>query len=265
MKRQRDDIMSAKKNKSKNAPAVGKPAAGSNNKREKKELNKKAEQKNVADKRDKKKISAATSKKTNAVSKAKPQRKSLKESFKSFKEKYNIGKIALAIAAVLLVVAGAAVLVVSLFSHGVKVSDSVKNAEFKGRLEPDTVAYATDISSSQQKKLAKAVKSKGSHRFDFFVNEEVVLSEPTDSALLEFGSVSSNDCILIAFLLDESGKTLYRSLGVEPGEEIKSVRLFEEMPYGTHKLTLVVNGYNAESYEKIGTKTAEIQIKIGVD
>ena len=56
MKRQRDDIMSAKKNKSKNAPAVGKPAAGSNNKREKKELNKKAEQKNVADKRDKKKI-----------------------------------------------------------------------------------------------------------------------------------------------------------------------------------------------------------------
>ena len=45
MKRQRDDIMSAKKNKSKNAPAVGKPAAGSNNKREKKELNKKAEQK----------------------------------------------------------------------------------------------------------------------------------------------------------------------------------------------------------------------------
>ena len=109
------------------------------------------------------------------------------------------------------------------------------------------------------------MKSKGSHRFGFFVNEEVVLSEPTDSALLEFGSVSSNDCILIAFLLDESGKTLYRSLGVEPGEEIKSVRLFEEMPYGTHKLTLVVNGYNAESYEKIGTKTAEIQIKIGVD
>ena len=43
--------MSAKKNKSKNAPAVGKPAAGSNNKREKKELNKKAEQKNVADKK----------------------------------------------------------------------------------------------------------------------------------------------------------------------------------------------------------------------
>lgn len=257
--------MSAKKNKLKNAPAVGKPAAGSNNKREKKEPNKKAGQKNASVKKDKKIHPARVQKEISSEPKPKQQRKSFKKSFRIFKEKYNIGKIALAISAALLVIAGAAVLIVSLFSHSVKVPDSVKNAEFKGRLEPDTVACSSDISSSQQKKLAKAVAAKGSHRFDFFVNEEVILNEPTDPTLIEFGSVSANECVLVAFLLDESGKIVYRSLGVEPGEEIKSVRLFEELPYGTHKMTLVVNGYDADTYEKIGMKTAEIQIKIGVD
>lgn len=253
--------MSNKKNKTENAPAVGKPAAGSNNKREKKEPIKKVKPQNDASKKQKSKVAKGV----NAGHEQNCKLRPLKDSFKSFKEKYNIGKIVVAVVAALAVAAGVTAIVISAFSHSVKMPDSVKNAEFKGRLEPDTVAHESDISLEQQKKLAKAVNSNGSHRFDFFVNEEVALSEPNDPALLEFGSVKSNECVLVVFLIDESGETVYRSLGIEPGEEIKSANLFSELSYGTHKLTLVVNGYDAESYEKIGTKTAEIQIKIGVD
>ncbi len=209
----------SKKNKREKKPAVGSPAAGSNNKRDKKQ--------------------------------------SLEDKIKA-KKKVVIG-IAVAVAVALAAVVAFAFPLIS-------VSGEIRNADFKGRLEPESVAVKSSFSLSQQQKLAKSVKSRGSiNAFDFYVNEEITIDEHTDPALLELGSVESNECILIAFLLDEKGETLYRSLGIEPGEEIRSVKFFDSVSYGTHDATLVVNGYDAETYKKVGTQTVKIQLKIGVD
>lgn len=209
----------SKKNKKRSEPAVGVPAAGSNNKREK--LN-------------------------------------------SFKQKLKNKKVFIAVS-----VFAAAVLIcvtVMFFCGSVNIPDEVRNAQFKGRLEADSVAIESVLSDSQQKKLSKAVKAKGNvGTFDFYVNEEISIDEQTDPALLEFGSVSSNDCVLLAFLIDENGEIIYRSLGVEAGKEIRSVRLFDSVAYGTRNATLVVNGYDTETYEKIGTQSVKICLKIGVD
>ena len=67
------------------------------------------------------------------------------------------------------------------------------------------------------------------------------------------------------FILDENDNIIYRSLGVKPGCEVRSVSFFDELPYGTHKAKIVVNGYDEKTNKKVGTQCAEIKIKIGVD
>ena len=194
--------------------------------------------------------------------KAKKRRK--KMSFKEFAKKYDIGKIAVALLLTLAIVAGIVYLIVSLFTSGVKIPDEIKNAEYKGRIESSSVAIETDISAEQQKTLSKSVSVKGNKSaFKFYTNKEIVMEDYSDPALIEFGSVSSNDCVLLAFLIDENGKLLYRSLGVEPGKKIGSVSLFDSVPYGKHKLTLIVNGYDPETYEKKGTQTTSVNLTIG--
>ncbi|MBQ8228293.1 MAG: hypothetical protein IJZ88_04695 [Clostridia bacterium] len=187
-----------------------------------------------------------------------------RDKIKSLKENLNKKKAILAVVLVLAVVA----VTVVVFSFGsiVGLPSAVKDADFKGRLEPDSVAIDSSISQSQQKTLAKSVNAKGNvGAFDFYVNEELIIEEHTDPVLLELGNVGTNDCVLVAFLLDENNEIIYRSLGLEPGKEIRSVKLFDSVPYGIQKATLVVNGYDSESYEKIGTQTVKINLKIGVD
>lgn len=281
--------MSAKKNKSKKKPAMGSPVAGSNNKRDKNVKtgkNNNQQQRPVQSKKpgaehQKPKPQAdadvrkGTGKSNNPASNkkeaihnnknisSKPKKK--KSSFKRFAQKYNIGKIVIAALLAIGIISFAVYLVISLFTPKVTIPDDIKNAEYKGRLEPSTVAVQMkDISSQQQKKLADAVKVKGDKSaFSFFVNDKIILDDYKDPALIEFGSVDTNKCVLLAFLIDENGRQVYRSLGVEPGKQISSVTLFDEVPYGNHKMTFIVNGYDPDTKEKIGTQTTEINLTIG--
>ncbi len=208
--------MSKNKNKQKDKPAVGSPAAGSNNKREK-------------------------SKFTDIL-----------------KSKKVIIPLVIAVVAV-------AVLCVFLFGN-VSVPSEVRNAEYKGRLEPESVAVKTSLSLSRQEKLSAGVNATGDvAAFDFYVNDKISISHHNDPVLLEFGSVETNDCVLLAFLVDENGEIIYRSLGVEPGEEIRSVSLYDSVEYGSREATLVVNGYDKNSYKKTGTQSVKIQMEIGAD
>lgn len=286
--------MSAKKNKSKKKPAMGSPVAGSNNKRAKNtpngknnnkkhppqqaknqgNANKKQPQQGPAQKKNQDAVKkpaqqGVVQKKPQDVNK--PERERIKKpkakkkfSFKRFSQKYNVGKILVALLLAIGIVAGAVYLVVSLFTAKVVIPEEIKTAEYKGRLEPSSTAIEMDISSQQQDILSDSVRVKGDRSaFKFFVNKEIIMDDYSDPALLEFGSVDTNECILLAFLVDENGKLIYRSLGVEPGEKISSVSLFEEVPYGKHKMAFIVNGYDPDTKKLIGTQTADINLIIG--
>lgn len=288
--------MGGKKNKKAKKPAVGNPAAGSNNKRDKNAVHKssakdknkeqakkkaapqkksaeKKSQKTVAEKKvqniEQPKKKREKSKKSVNINKEKkkvPKKStSVKEELEDFKKNYNIGRIAAAAAVLAAVAAGLIILIVTLCSSRFVVPDYVKNAEFKGRTEPESIAFRMDISENQQKALAKATKVKGNRRaFDFFVNDSVVMNEYDDPALIEFGSVSSNECVLMFFMFDENGNEIYRSLGVEPGRQIRSVTFFDELSYGTHDATVVVLGYDRKTHGKVGMQTTQIKLEIGV-
>lgn len=297
--------MSAKKNKKTKKPAVGKPAAGSNNKREKS-----SSQHNENDNRKKNNSGKPVQKsKTKAVNSSKnstgknskkaisekgkaPQKKPEKNiaskkknrkeetviqkiieseqntaaSIENFKKNYNMLKVGVALGLAAVLIAGAVVLVVSLCRGNVSLPDYVKDVEYKGRTEPESIAFRMNMSDNQQNALAKATKSKGDRRaFDFFVNDNIVMNEYDEPALIEFGSVDSNDCVLIFLMFDENGNEIYRSLGVEPGRQVKSITFFDELSYGSHEITLAVMGYDAKTYETVGMQTAKINLEIGVD
>ncbi|MBQ8784208.1 MAG: hypothetical protein IJZ57_10620 [Clostridia bacterium] len=242
----------SKKNKAKVAPAVGSPAAGSNNKRENSKQKKQVNQ-------------PKPTKQTAKPAKEKPEKKKAVKPEK-VKAKKQISKKAVLISAIAVAVIAVIALVTAIVLSNPALPESVKNAEFKGRLEPDSVAARSSLSASQQAKLAKSVNAKGNTgAFDFYVNEQISVDEHTDPALIEFGSEESNDCILVAFLLDENGEVIYRSLGVEPGEEIRSVVLFDSVSYGSQTATLAVVGYDKKTYDKVGMQTVKIDLKIGVD
>ena len=293
--------MSSKKNKSKNKPAVGSPAAGSNNTKKKsaqkqpekqskikpsaaekqkekpkkkkhsapdKQREKQKEQESLATEKSREKKKKQKKQKLPTAEKQgeKQKKPGFIESFKLFSQKYNLFKIAAAAVIAIALLSAVIIFAVNLLSVKIGIPDEVANAEFKGRLEPETVAVSSSVSPQQQKKLAKALKSKGNNSaFDFYVNDEIIIDEYDDPALLEFGSVSENDCVLMFFILDEENNIIYRSLGVKPGCEVRSVSFFDELPYGTNKAKIVVNGYDAETNKKVGTQCAEIKIKIGVD
>ena len=231
-------------------------------KQKEKQKSKKLSETEKQSKRQKKQKTSAPEKQQNDTQK----QHSFIESFKRFSEKYNVFKIAVAAVLAIALLSAAVIFAVNLLSVKIGIPDEVANAEFKGRLEPETAAVSSSLSPQQQKKLAKAVKVNGNKSaFDFYVNDEIVIDEYDDPALLEFGSVSENDCILMFFILDENDNIIYRSLGIKPGCEVRSVSFFDEMPYGTHKAKIVVNGYDAKTDKKVGTQCAEIKIKIGVD
>lgn len=257
----------SKKKKSKAKPAVGSPAAGKNNKRE-----------NSKPKNQPKQPEPATKAETKAQKKTAPQKPELPKQVeakpvepipakaKEPKQKKKLSSKAKKIIVATGLASAAVALTVFFVAGNPSVPGDIRNADFKGRLEPDSVAVQSVLSPSQQSKLAKTVKAKGfTGAFDFYVNDEIVIEEHTDPALLELGSVNTNECVITAFLLDENNEVIYRSLGIEPGEEIRSVRLYDSVSYGTQQATLVVNGYDAETYKKIGTQTVKIQLKIGVD
>lgn len=262
--------MANKKNKKAKKPAVGKPAAGSNNKRAKKaspmggRLQLKNEKtKQVSAKKQNEPVSEKVKKPSYGFSK-------LNQKFKAFlihcKEKYSVKKALLLMAIMVAVVAGIIILIACFADNNYQVPDYVKTADYKGRVESEAVAFDMDISENQQEALTKATKSKGDKRkFDFFVNDTIVMNEYDDPALIEFGSADSNDCVLVFYIIDENGQELYRSLGIEPGRQIRSISFFDEIPYGTQDVTIAVLGYDAKTFKKVGMQTAQIKLEIGVD
>lgn len=271
----------SKKNKKAKKPAVAKSAAGSNNKIAKNNPKNGMKKQNGKAKSTSAKNTKAVADKKSAVQKKQSVKKDtapkIKNTVRSIfgavsdacKKLFALikksGRVGIIIGAAILL-ALVAVIVISVLNRNVAVPDYVKDAQFKGRVEPEAIAFDMDISESQQKALVKATKVKGdTHKFDFFVNDTVIMNEYDDPALIEFGSADSNKCVLVFYLLDKNGNELYRSLGVEPGKQIRSISFFDEIPYGTHEATLAVLGYNPETHKPVGMQTARIKLEIGVD
>lgn len=147
----------------------------------------------------------------------------------------------------------------------INVPSEIRNYEFNGRLESESVAKESAFNSQQREVFIETLNAHGSNKFEFYINSSVPVGDDGVIEELCFGNPAENDCILVATVFDSEGDVLYRSLGLESGTEINEAKLFKEVPYGTHNVKVAVNAYDKETNEKIGTKYARIRLSVGVD
>ncbi len=145
-------------------------------------------------------------------------------------------------------------------SPAVNVPSEIRNFSYSGKLEAS--AEASKLSEHQQEKLEKELGTKGRGKFDFYIKPEIQFDGNGETDGLCFGNSSENECVLIATVFDSEGEVLYRSLGLESGKEINAAKLFYDVSYGTHEVRIAVNAYNPETHKKIGTRYADITLKI---
>ena len=137
--------------------------------------------------------------------------------------------------------------------------------EYNGRLESSFTAKESVFNRQQQDVFVEALDAHGSNKFEFYINSVIPIDDDSATDQLCFGNPSENECVLVATIFDSDGEVLYRSLGLESGKEVNNATLFKELPYGTHKVKVAVNAYDAETNKKIGTKYAHIKLSVGVE
>lgn len=272
----------------KNVPVADKTVAGKNNYKRKKQAEKDArrvleekerkqkqrEKRSEEIRKQRQKVSAKNNRiaeKAEKKKRSKEHRKNRRDNFrtkfkyytsKEFLGSFNYFRIfTFIILPIALIVTGIVCVSHSVF---VNVPTDIRETEFNGRLESETVAQESVFNAQQQQVFMDALKARGSRSFEFYFNSVVDVNDDFSTDDLCFGNPESNDCVLIATVYD-GDTVLYRSLGLEPGREINRAKLFGELSYGVHDVKVAVNAYDKNTNEKVGTKYAEIKLAVGVD
>lgn len=183
---------------------------------------------------------------------------------KLFKKNLKLSIITLSVVVV-------AIVTVLVFSTGIiSIGDKNKNEiRYAGRNEPIGAVSNITTSDADQKKLVKETKAKGkTSKFDFFANTTINLSDKKAALPITLGNPTYNDCVLIAYVVDENGEKVYHSLGIEKGKYISTIFIKNGLKYGENKLTLYVTafgtdgGKDGKSFKKIGTQHTELTVNV---
>ncbi|GEM_PF-2949011 len=170
----------------------------------------------------------------------------------------------IAAVAVLFFLAAAALLLYSRLSYNVP-DQAVQS--YTGRDEEDFNLRSLEQDIGEQLEQVKGLGIRGDKdAFKFFVSaKEFTIDEYSDNIALTLANVSSNKCKIIGIILDEDDNILYVSLGIPAGKYLPSIRLPKELPYGEHKLRLVVSAFDNETKERIGVQHMNLKLVIGLE
>ncbi len=141
----------------------------------------------------------------------------------------------------------------------VNVPQEIRDYSYDGVLESE--AQLSKLSTHQRELLSDVLDSVGSNRFDFYIKKEILFVDGETESLC-FGNPQENDCVLVAVIFNSEGDVIYRSMGLESGKELNDAKLFKELAFGNHKVKVAVNAYDKNTNEKIGTRYADITLKI---
>ena len=138
--------------------------------------------------------------------------------------------------------------------------------EYKGRniSDTDTLPVLTDL--ADQVDYANKMKREGdTDAFLYYAADELVFPERNSQAELNLVNVTSNNCVLIASIVDEAGNVCYRSNGLLPSRMLTNISI-DSKPYGRHEMKLVVAAYKTdEPYELIGVQYSDLIVQVGIE
>lgn len=123
--------------------------------------------------------------------------------------------------------------------------------------------YDIGIDAEEVKQRVKDTDRNGQKSaFGYFCEEELSLRNSTQYGALIFGNPESNDCDLVATILDKDGRLLYRSDGIAPGKYLSQIRLMDGLDAGEHTCRLYVVGFDRETRKPVGVQYTKLKIVV---
>lgn len=123
--------------------------------------------------------------------------------------------------------------------------------------------YDIGIDAEEVKQRVKDTDRNGQKSaFGYFCESEISLRNSTQYGALIFGNPESNDCDLVATILDKDGRLLYRSDGIAPGKYLSQIRLFAGLEAGEHTCRLYVVGFDRETQKAVGVQYTKLKIVV---
>lgn len=136
---------------------------------------------------------------------------------------------------------------------------------YSGVLEDDYV-FPIEFSDEQVRESVKQTRRHGQTRaFTYFCDDHLRLDPIDRYGFIMFGNPEENDCQLVLSILDEDGKLVYRSKGVEPGNYITQIRPYVQLEAGSYAYTAYVSAYVREDYRYkcVGVQYSRLTVEVG--
>lgn len=204
--------------------------------------------------------------KPNKSSKAKAVKKysgSLTKQLRSKIEAFGVNKFAAVVLAVSVLIAAVCIIACVTSSRFGIPDDAIP--EYKGKnISSDLTLYVLEDLSAQHE-YADNMKRKGdTKKFRYYAADELLFPEKNSQAALNLVNVSDNNCVIIASIVDEAGNICFSSRGLPAGWCLTDIGI-NGRPYGTHKMKLVVAGYDPETYKLIGVQSSDLTVQVGIE
>lgn len=99
--------------------------------------------------------------------------------------------------------------------------------------------------------------------FNISISPEIVFADGTSRGLVRIENIQANRYHMqVTITLDDSGRVVYQSGAIKPGQYIEYINLTTALSAGTYSATATFTALNQLSLEKIGTAAAKISIVV---
>lgn len=150
------------------------------------------------------------------------------------------------------------VLVVGVFI-GINVNREKDLANASGAIVQDGVIPGYTAEQIQEMMQRQADKS----TFSFELNSRPVFEDGKSEGALRIANPPYGAyAIQVEIKLDENQKTVFKTVKLQPNQYIEKAKLLEDLDAGEYSATAIINAYDIDTDEYVGTSSAKLIIKV---
>lgn len=138
--------------------------------------------------------------------------------------------------------------------------------EYRGTNCSASELYEIKEEAAEQSRLAAKMKRKGDVKlFEYYAADELIIPDKGETGWLNLSNAFNNKYVLMATIVDEAGNICARSRGVPAGYTLGEIGVDYMVPYGTHKMHLVVSAYDIKTRKLVGVQYSALTVQIGTE
>ncbi len=126
--------------------------------------------------------------------------------------------------------------------------------------------YEIQADAIEQSRLASEMKRKGDvDLFEYYAADKLIIPDKGEPGWLNLSNAFNNKYVLMATIVDEAGNVCAHTRGVPAGFTLGEITVDYSVPYGTHKMHLVVCAYDIQTRELVGVQYSPLTVQVGME